>query len=144
MRLADAAVSAVTAASLSSAFEHPNFNVTEALSASGVNVTAVPYLAGLVGQSSPKACSIAVSLLKWRIVVDRPNVYVESSVVLSRLRLVTAASYRKELRHIRTSPGSIGLRSKSSLIPSVSLSRQIHCKSQLLSCYLDLRNAHLP
>ncbi|CAA9959266.1 FAD binding domain containing protein [Pyrenophora teres f. maculata] len=64
MRLADAAVSALAVASLSSAFEPPNFNVTEALSASGVNIQAVPGLADLVGQSSPKACSIACSALQ--------------------------------------------------------------------------------
>jgi len=71
MRLTDAAVSALTAATLSTAFEPPNFQVTKALSAAGINITAVPGLAGLVGQSSPKSCSIAVSLLKWIIVPTR-------------------------------------------------------------------------
>jgi hypothetical protein len=41
-------------------FEAPNFNVTEALIENGVNVSAIPELAGLVVRSSLNGCSIAV------------------------------------------------------------------------------------
>jgi hypothetical protein len=44
----------------SQTFEAPDFNVTEALIAQGVNVTALPELAGLVERSSDLACHIAV------------------------------------------------------------------------------------
>jgi uncharacterized MnhB-related membrane protein len=43
------------------AFEAPDFNVTEALIGNGVNVSAIPELAGLVVRSSLSGCSIAVS-----------------------------------------------------------------------------------
>ena len=42
-------------------FEPADFNVTEALIGNGVNVSAIPELAGLVVRSSSKGCSIAVS-----------------------------------------------------------------------------------
>jgi hypothetical protein len=41
-------------------FEPVDFNVTEALIENGVNVSAIPDLAGLVVRSSLKGCSIAV------------------------------------------------------------------------------------
>ena len=41
-------------------FEPIDFNVTEALIDNGVNVSAIPELAGLVVRSSLKGCSIAV------------------------------------------------------------------------------------
>jgi hypothetical protein len=44
------------------AFEAPDFNVTEALINNGVNVSAIPELAGLAVRSSLSGCSIAVSL----------------------------------------------------------------------------------
>lgn len=43
-------------------FEPPDFNVTEALLNNGVNVSAIPDLAGLVERSLSSGCSIAVSL----------------------------------------------------------------------------------
>jgi hypothetical protein len=42
-------------------FEAPDFNVTEALLANGVNVSALPELAPLVERSTFSGCSIAVS-----------------------------------------------------------------------------------
>jgi hypothetical protein len=51
-----AAVSAQTGA-----FEPADFNITAALIANGVNVSAIPQLSGLVERSSLSACSIAVS-----------------------------------------------------------------------------------
>jgi hypothetical protein len=48
----------------SQTFEAPDFNVTEALIDQGVNVSALPELAGLVERSSNSACNIAVSILK--------------------------------------------------------------------------------
>jgi hypothetical protein len=47
-------------------FEAPDFNVTEALIANGINVTALPELAPLVERSSLSGCSIAVSSLSKR------------------------------------------------------------------------------
>jgi hypothetical protein len=41
-------------------FEPADFNVTEALIANGVNVSAIPQLSGLVERTSPSGCSIAV------------------------------------------------------------------------------------
>jgi ABC-type proline/glycine betaine transport system permease subunit len=41
-------------------FEAPDFNVTEALIENGVNVSAIPELAGLAVRSSLSGCSIAV------------------------------------------------------------------------------------
>jgi hypothetical protein len=46
------------------AFEPADFNVTEALIDNGINVSAIPELAGLVVRSSLKGCSIAVGLTK--------------------------------------------------------------------------------
>ncbi|KAF1828205.1 FAD-binding domain-containing protein [Decorospora gaudefroyi] len=45
-------------------FEPVDFNVTEALIDNGVNITAIPELAGLVARSSLKGCSIACNSLK--------------------------------------------------------------------------------
>jgi hypothetical protein len=47
---------------LAGAFEPADFNVVKALLDRGINVTAIPGLAGLVDSSSPAACSIAVGL----------------------------------------------------------------------------------
>jgi hypothetical protein len=41
-------------------FEPVDFNVTEALIANGVNVSAIPQLPDLVERTSPSGCSIAV------------------------------------------------------------------------------------
>jgi hypothetical protein len=46
---------------LADAFEPADFNVTDALVKSGVDIYAIPELAGLVDRSSSKACWIAVS-----------------------------------------------------------------------------------
>ncbi|KAI4672235.1 hypothetical protein J4E85_009603 [Alternaria conjuncta] len=46
------------------AFEPADFNVTEALIANGVNVSAIPQLSGLVERSALSGCSIACSSLK--------------------------------------------------------------------------------
>ena len=57
-----AAIAALTASSVAQdSFETPDFNVTEALVEQGVNLTALPELAGLAERSSDLACSIAVS-----------------------------------------------------------------------------------
>jgi len=48
-------------ASAQDTFEAPDFNVTEALIQNGVNVSAMPELAGLAIRSSLSGCSIAVS-----------------------------------------------------------------------------------
>jgi hypothetical protein len=53
------AISAIRVAS--QVFESENFNVTEALIAQGVDVSALPQLNGLTERSSDVACSIAVS-----------------------------------------------------------------------------------
>lgn len=45
-----------------SEFETPDFNITEALIANGINVSALPELAPLVERSLLSGCSIAVSL----------------------------------------------------------------------------------
>lgn len=42
-------------------FEAPDFNITEALLDNGVNVSAIPELAGLVERTLLSGCSIAVS-----------------------------------------------------------------------------------
>ncbi|EDU41046.1 GlcD FAD FMN-containing dehydrogenase [Pyrenophora tritici-repentis] len=52
-------------------FEDPDFNVTKALIAQGVNVSAVPELAGLVERSSNRACHIACSSLEFLYGKDR-------------------------------------------------------------------------
>jgi hypothetical protein len=50
-------------------FEPVDFNVTKALIANGVNVSAIPQLSGLVERTSLSGCSIAVrhllSSLTW-------------------------------------------------------------------------------
>ena len=43
-------------------FEAPDFNITEALIANGINVSALPELAPLIDRSPLGGCSIAVSL----------------------------------------------------------------------------------
>lgn len=48
---------------VSQIFEAPDFNVTEALLDQGVNVSALPELAGLVERSSNPGCNVAVSML---------------------------------------------------------------------------------
>lgn len=45
------------------AFEPADFNVTEALIANGVNVSAVPQFSGLVERTALSGCSIAVRLI---------------------------------------------------------------------------------
>lgn len=45
-----------------STFESADFNITEALLDNGVNVSALPDLAPLVGRASTSGCSAAVSL----------------------------------------------------------------------------------
>ena len=42
-------------------FEAPDFNITQALIANGINVLALPELAPLIDRSSLGGCSIAVS-----------------------------------------------------------------------------------
>ncbi|KAH7392322.1 FAD binding domain-containing protein [Phaeosphaeria sp. MPI-PUGE-AT-0046c] len=59
-----AAFCAALATALASDFEPADFNVTEALIASGVDVASIPGLAGLVERSSNKACTIACNTLK--------------------------------------------------------------------------------
>jgi hypothetical protein len=49
------------------AFEPPNFNVTEALLRNGINVSAIPELAGLSVRSSLKGCSIAVGFIMFLV-----------------------------------------------------------------------------
>jgi hypothetical protein len=56
------AISALSAVTLGSSFEPANFNVADALLDNGVDIAAIPGLAGLVERSSRSACSIAVSL----------------------------------------------------------------------------------
>jgi hypothetical protein len=51
---------AMSTGSWASSFEPINFNVTEALLNTGVDVSAIPELSGLVERSSLSACSIAV------------------------------------------------------------------------------------
>ncbi|KAF2124148.1 FAD binding domain-containing protein [Dothidotthia symphoricarpi CBS 119687] len=57
-------LSAIAAGGLAGTFEPTDFNVTEALIANGVNVSAIPELEGLVERSSPSACSIACKTLE--------------------------------------------------------------------------------
>jgi hypothetical protein len=64
-----ASVSAFAAGVLADIFEPADFNVTQALRDNGVDVTAIPGLAGLAERSSAGACSIAVSLH------DRPSCF---------------------------------------------------------------------
>jgi hypothetical protein len=54
-------IAAAVGVSAQDTFEAPGFNVTEALIHNGVNVSAIPALAGLVVRSSLSGCSIAVS-----------------------------------------------------------------------------------
>lgn len=54
-------VAATATVSAQDIFEAPDFNVTEALIKNGVNVSAIPELAGLAIRSSLSGCSIAVS-----------------------------------------------------------------------------------
>ena len=68
-------LSAFVAAGLGSTFEPADFNVTEALTNNGINVSAIPELAGLVERSSLSACSIAVghSFSQYLCVLLRPE-----------------------------------------------------------------------
>lgn len=65
MRAAPTFVSAVAFAAGVSAqagqFEVPDFNITEALIANGINVSAIPELAPLIERSLFSGCSITVS-----------------------------------------------------------------------------------
>jgi hypothetical protein len=54
-------LAATVGVSAQETFEAPDFNVTEALIDNGVNISAIPALAGLVSRSSLGGCSIAVS-----------------------------------------------------------------------------------
>jgi len=49
---------------VSQVFEPADFSVTEALLDQGINVSALPELAGLTDRSSNLACNIAVSIFK--------------------------------------------------------------------------------
>lgn len=60
-----ASISAFAAGVLGSTFEPVDFNVTEALLANGLDVTAIPGLAGLVERSSSGACSTACAALRF-------------------------------------------------------------------------------
>jgi hypothetical protein len=51
---------AVATGSWASSFEPTNFNITEALLNTGIDVSTIPGLPGLVERSSLSACSIAV------------------------------------------------------------------------------------
>lgn len=55
-----AALGALTAGVWADSFEPADFNVTEALLDTGLNVSAIPGLAGLAERSFLSACSIAV------------------------------------------------------------------------------------
>ncbi|KAF2821615.1 FAD binding domain-containing protein [Ophiobolus disseminans] len=71
MKLTDVvSLSVVAVAIHASTFEPTDFNVTEALIDSGVNVSAIPELAGLVERSSIGACSIACNVLKLTFGAD--------------------------------------------------------------------------
>jgi hypothetical protein len=59
-----ASLGALTATALANSFEPSDFNVTEALVDNGVNISAIPGLAGLVERSSLNGCSIAVGCLE--------------------------------------------------------------------------------
>ncbi|CAN9152973.1 unnamed protein product [Alternaria alternata] len=58
------ALAVAARASTQDVFEPADFNVTEALMNDGVDVSAIPELAGLVVRSSSKGCSIACDSLK--------------------------------------------------------------------------------
>ncbi|OAL43971.1 FAD binding domain-containing protein [Pyrenochaeta sp. DS3sAY3a] len=60
-----ASLGALTATALANSFEPSDFNVTEALVDNGVNISAIPGLAGLVERSSLSGCSIACNALKF-------------------------------------------------------------------------------
>jgi hypothetical protein len=62
-KLSLGALAVAAGTSAQDVFEPVNFNVTEALIDNGVNVSAIPELAGLVVRSSSKGCSIAVSFV---------------------------------------------------------------------------------
>jgi hypothetical protein len=57
-----ALVAAVSAQTDTDVFEPADFNVTDALIANGVNVSAIPELANLTERTLLSGCSIAVSL----------------------------------------------------------------------------------
>jgi hypothetical protein len=58
----------IAAGVMSQTFEPSDFNITEALIAQGINVSALPELTALERRSSDLACNIAVSTLPSRLV----------------------------------------------------------------------------
>ena len=56
-------------------FEPADFNVTKALIAQGVNVSALPQLASLVERSSDRGCDIAVSTSNNSGVQQTSNIF---------------------------------------------------------------------
>jgi hypothetical protein len=58
----------IAAGVMSQTFEPSDFNITEALIAQGINVSALPKLTALERRSSDLACNIAVSTLPSRLV----------------------------------------------------------------------------
>lgn len=58
---------------LCNAFEPANFNITQALIKNGVEVSAIPELAGSVEHFSSKACSLAVNIVLLIRMYDNAN-----------------------------------------------------------------------
>ena len=93
-------LAALASLAVSQTFEAPDFNVTEALIAQGVDVTSLPGLSGLVGRSSKTACDIAVCLeysfhaanMLTNISVARSNNYTETRQSSSKMSLDTQHS----------------------------------------------------
>lgn len=114
MRLLLATVStgAFAAGVLASAFEPADFNVTKALLDSGVSVTAIPGLAGLVERSSTDACSIAVRLSNDHDSLLGDNADLVRSVPPSDLPLAAPVCCQKEVLPTTTSPAATGRPSK--------------------------------
>jgi hypothetical protein len=58
-------------------FETPDFNITEALIANGINVSALPELAPLVERTLLSGCSIAVSFIcqKYHVLYTTNTTY---------------------------------------------------------------------
>ena len=54
-------------------FEAPDFNITEALLANGVNVSALPELAPLVERTLSSGCAIAVGTPKSKVYGDHES-----------------------------------------------------------------------
>jgi hypothetical protein len=72
----------------SQTFEASDFNVTEALLAQGVNVSALPELVDLVERSSNLACNIAVRSVSFLPDILQTNI----SPSAHRLRFYTATT----------------------------------------------------